>query len=279
MAAFDDSVRTDADNTERAATGKKSIEQTAADLWRVIDDVRCSLLTPQVDDDARPIVLAIEGVIDICDSWERMRRPEVAGSLVANGEPMRDIRHESFPSSSTVVMGIVGELRNVLAGKSTTPIEGFGELLQQNVSLNQACRMHGLALPDGSPDLATLGMLIDRALGVVGFYREINAWTHLKSMGAMNAADAWAIRSSMLEERRAKSHRLPGSAQRAGDYRAGRLAVAVGDDDDSFDNQPLHVTDPKFRHFHESKLAHDDAQAEKRASDELFDNRLDDLRY
>lgn len=228
-------------------------DRRAERLWDAIDDARCRLLTDDIADDARPLVLAIEGVIEACDLFESFRRPEFGAARAADGEPLRDIRCWAFPEQSSLVRSSLEELRRELAGDDApAPIEGVGELVGQNVSFRQICEMHGMLLPDGSADIGALGQLIERALGHVGFYREVVGRSHLVRMAAMNADDAWEMRSNSIERRRSASHTLPGSAARLGALRPGRLTAppASAGEDEAEEESLL----AKRRAYHRARL-------------------------
>ncbi|QDV66967.1 hypothetical protein Poly24_06570 [Rosistilla carotiformis] len=237
-------------------------------LWDAIDDARCRLLTDDIAEDARLVVLAIEGVIDACDLFESFRRPEFQNPRNSDGEPLRDIRAWAFPEQSALVRSSLDELRRELSGDDApNPIEGVGELVGQNVTFRQICEMHGMLLPDGSADIGALGQLIERALGRVGFYREIAGRSHLVRMAALNAADAWAMRSNSLERRRTASHTLPGSAARLGALRPGRMMEPPAPD--GVDEAEEEAMLAKRRAFHRARLI-SDAEAAAAAAKENF---------
>lgn len=258
------------DDVSDSSDGKPA-EQRADSLWAAIDDARSRLLTDQVDEDARAIVVAVEAVIKACDEWETARSPDFQNVRGHDGEPLTDIRGQIFPGGSSVVRRLLSELIMVLGGEMPShAIEGIGELIGQNVSINQLARMHQLLLPDGSPDLETLGFLIDRGLGAAGFYREANHWAHIKRSGALNHADAWAIRSGSLERRREANHNRPGASQLAGTARYGRKASIAMDSPSS--DQPTHLSDPKFAHYHRQKAAVEANAREDHETDETLED-------
>lgn len=224
LSAFDATSSRDNENRDRQLAEKPPIDVQASKLWALIDDIRCRLLTHEIDENAQMLVMAIEGVIFGCDSWETHRMSIMRNQKNNDGTPLANIRSFALPQSSRLVSSLLDELKLVLTGQEPPPaIESLGTLIgEQNVSPIQAARMYGLILADGSPDLATLGAIIDRALGRVGFYAEISKWRFLKRSAAMNLEQAWAIRQSDISNRRSRSHRLPGSAQLAGEYREGR---------------------------------------------------------
>lgn len=206
------------------------VGQRAAQLWDAIDDARCRLLTADVDEDARATVLAIEGVVDACDDWERHRQPAAIEARGADGKPLVDLQMQTFPHESSLVRQLTAELQRVLDGEEAAPLEGIGRLIADGVSLRQISLMHGLVMADNSPDMTAIGSLIERALaGTPRFFEEVNSWSHLKRLGAMNAADAWAIRAANLQSRRESSSNTPGSPQLAGTVRPGRLAQPSAD--------------------------------------------------
>ncbi|QDV54916.1 hypothetical protein Mal33_08820 [Rosistilla oblonga] len=122
-------------------------DRRAERLWDAIDDARCRLLTDDIAEDARPVVLAIEGVIEACDFFESFRRPEFGAARAADGEPPRDIRAWAFPEQSGIVRKSLDELRRELSGEAAPPpIEGVGELIGQNVTFR-----HRRARPTDRP--------------------------------------------------------------------------------------------------------------------------------
>ncbi|WP_417745972.1 hypothetical protein [Rosistilla oblonga] len=243
-------------------------DRRAERLGDAIDDARCRLLTDDVAEDARPIVLAIEGVIEACDLFEAFRRPEFGAARAADGEPPRDIRAWAFPEQSGIVRASLDELRRELSGEAAPPpIESVGELVGQNVTFRQICEMHGMLLPDGSAYIGALGQLIDRALERIGFYGEIAGRSHLVRMAALNAADAWAMRSNSLERRRTTSHTLPGSAARLGALRPGRMTEPPAPD--GVDEAEEEALLAKRRAYHRGRLA-SEAEAAEAAAKENF---------
>lgn len=202
----------------------RSVQARASALWETIDDVRCRLMTEEVDQNASRLVLAVEATIAACDDFEAMRRSELAGVKFEDGSTIDGIRAMSFPQGSRVVRQCIEDLHAVMENETREPkLEGIGTLLSQNVAPSQICKIYGIVLPNGSADFSLLGAIIDRSLGRCGFYRDSAPWQFLRGMGALGLDDAWKIRQAGLEERRNRPAHLPGSPQRTGALREGRL--------------------------------------------------------
>jgi len=202
--------------------------KTVPMLWSTADDVRCRLLTSAVDDDAREIVLATEGVILALDEWESARSPEYNDNLDDEKRQrleIRDIRVQLRPGDSERISRRVRELRLILDGQTPPPVaERIGELIAQGVSTNQICRMLGLMRVDGTPSLADLGSIIDGALLQFGYYDGVARWHHQACTGLMDFDSCWLWRQSELSRRRQFEQGRPGSPARLGETRFGREA-------------------------------------------------------
>jgi len=202
--------------------------KTVPMLWSTADDVRCRLLTSAVDDDARALVLATEGVILALDEWESARSPEFNDTLDDEKRQrleIRDIRHQFRPADSERISRRVRELRLVLDGQSPPPVaERIGELIAQGVSLNQICRMLGLMRVDGTPSLSDLGSIVDGALLQFGYYDGVARWHHQACTGLMDFDSCWLWRQAELARRRQFEQGRPGSPARLGETRFGREA-------------------------------------------------------
>lgn len=211
-------------NCERTDANK-----SVPELWKVADDVRCRLLTSAVDEDARAVVLAIEGVVIAMDEWEHVRTIEYNDAL--DDETRRrmdiiDIRVQLRPGDSGRIARRVRELKMVVDGEVPPPIkERIGQLIASGVSVNQICKMFGLVRIDGAADLAGLGEIIDGSLAAFGWYGDVGRWHHLAVTGLMSSDAAWEWRQIELQRRRQIEHGRVGSPARIYETRFGREAV------------------------------------------------------
>jgi len=195
-----------------------NIEERAKQTWDTIDDVRCRLLTEEVADDARRIVMAVEAVVAACDEWERQRIPQTLNYDESN------VRSMSVPQHSGLVKALMSELKRVLEGTVPNRVEPIGELIAQNVPLQQICKIYGFMKPDGREDLSSLGSVIDSALSAGGFYYDNSGsqWLHLRRMGAITPKQAWTSRQNFVGQRKQIAENMPGAAARGTRLRAGR---------------------------------------------------------
>lgn len=147
-------------------------EDRVADLLRSINSCRRRLQTLEADESARPVASATEALLDACDEVELMRKSGFDGADTASGEPGSDYRSMVHPGRATIVKTLLAGLKDVLAGKVPVNAESLLTSVSQGVSHDQACQMHGLTLPDGSSDLASLDALVERVRVYDRFYRD-----------------------------------------------------------------------------------------------------------
>lgn len=185
---------------------------TSEELWTVVDEVRAKLLTQKVDQDARELVLGVEGVIQICDRWEHFRaghvRTDVGGDGYGLGRDPRDCRP---------VKRLVKELRAMFDGKEPQKSESIGTLVSQGLDFNQVSRMLGMIDPTGNPDLPAIGTLCDRGRAAGP------SWNCWRWRGCWDLGSAWAARQAdvpVIRSRRANE--VGGIAM--GSHRPGRLS-------------------------------------------------------
>lgn len=194
-----------------------------AGQWVAIDDVRARLLTSEVADDARSVIIAVEAIVQAADDWELARSK--GASIVG-----------SRPSTSAGIKTLIDELQSILAGeapRNKVP-EGIGTLIGQDVPPSQIALMIGCRRPDNSADVPLLGVLIDRGLKAAGF-DEVASLTHTRHLGAINSDDAWTSRQATVEERR---RAIP----RSSDHRPGRDPDRNGCDTETTTGDPWQLS-------------------------------------
>lgn len=172
-----------------------------AEFWQLFDDVGARLLTPHVDDSARPIVVAADAVLRSIDRWLAMRGSDPTTST---GDASTHPSYESWPGSNVAIKRLLVELEQVIDGTFTPParLESVGTLVAQGLSLNQLCRAVGLERVDGSPALDVLGTLIDGGLSAAGYYAGAHGVRHLAGAGYTSVDDAMDAFSQTADQRR-----------------------------------------------------------------------------
>lgn len=197
-----------------------------AAFWEAFDDVGARLLTPHIDDAARPIVVAANAVLRSIDRWLALRGSDPTTST---GEASSHPSYEAWPGSNAAIKRLLVELEQVIDGTFTPParLESVGTLVAQGLSLNQLCRAVGLERVDGAPALDVLGGLIDAGLSSVGFYSNgAHGVRHLAGAGFVSIDDAMDAFSQTADQRR----------QRVLDRRDTRSRLLPAANPDRYDN-------------------------------------------
>lgn len=165
-------------------------------LWESIDSARTRLLTEEINEDCRLIVVAVERVIRIADNWERSRldsgfKGSVSGYSI--GENSR------FKKAVT-------ELQSILNDEPVPTMSAIGLLVTQDLGLDGIARTLDLVLVDGKPDLHSLADLIDSRCEVRP------SWACIRSWGVTDVGAAWARRQADVERRQRIPFKNPGSS-------------------------------------------------------------------
>ncbi|WP_345323147.1 hypothetical protein [Novipirellula rosea] len=190
-------------------------EQVLADaVWDAVDDARDRLLTDDVDDQARALVLAINGVTMACERWELCRSGQI---LPASGIDLDTAGLGSSPATSRRVESLEKEMLAVLSGEQPPKTESIGRLVGEGIDTRQICKMIRLVNPDGSSALGVLGQIIDSG------DRAQPSWEHVRWFGTLDFDTAWERRQADIPRRKQlKSDHYAASAH--GSVRPNRLS-------------------------------------------------------
>ncbi|MCC9644986.1 hypothetical protein LOC71_22140 [Rhodopirellula sp. JC740] len=172
---------------------RESLQESTQRFWDVIDAARDRLLTSEVDDDARQIVLCCEGVIHACERWEAdvtaTTDPHEVSSPMGDCPADQECRH---------VAKFERDLRRCVAGESPNVIlDRAGDLIRERLSFEQIAKTLTFVRPNGSICYETLALYIDTA-----DRKATREFVSVHWLGGRTFETAWQRRQMTVDSRR-----------------------------------------------------------------------------
>lgn len=189
-------------------------------FWTEIDNLRCRLATPDVDDDARELVLTLEWCTGVADRWEKSRFRAINNLSRDDG----DIADGLAPPDDRRFQASEKELKAVLDGTPPKQLERVGELIASNIPPSQMAKMLGFVQFGGVSEADRLGAWVDRAFQAAGVERGLRR--AVVEYSALNLEEAWQMRQSRAETG-IPDRLVPGVAEEPGKDRPGRTYPVV----------------------------------------------------
>jgi hypothetical protein len=172
---------------------RESIREATQRFWESIDAARDRLLTQEIDQDARQIVLCTEGVIHACERWEADVTATTDPHEVA--APMGDCPAD--PECRHLAK-FERDLRRCLAGeKPNVILDRAGDLIRERLSFEQIAKTLTFIRPNGSICYETLSLYIDTA-----DRKATPEFLAVHWLGARTFETAWQRRQMTVESRR-----------------------------------------------------------------------------
>lgn len=172
---------------------RESLQESTQRFWETIDAARDRLLTQEIDQEARQIVLCTEGVIHACERWEAdvtaTTDPHEVSSPMGDCPADSECRH---------VAKFERDLRRCLAGdKANVVLDRAGDLIRERLSFEQIAKTLTFIRPNGSICYETLSLYIDTA-----DRKATPEFLAVHWLGARTFETAWQRRQMTVDARR-----------------------------------------------------------------------------
>tara|TARA_R110002072_G_scaffold303064_1_gene492439 strand:- start:4581 stop:5588 length:1008 start_codon:yes stop_codon:yes gene_type:complete len=177
---------------------RESLQDSTQRFWESIDAARDRLLTQEIDQEARQIVLCTEGVIHACERWEAdstaVTDPHEVSDSMGVCPADSECRH---------VAKFERDLRRCLAGdKPNVVLDRAGDLIRERLSFEQIAKTLTFIRPNGSICYETLSLYIDTA-----DRKATPEFLAVHWLGARTFETAWQRRQMTVDARRERRNR------------------------------------------------------------------------